>query len=218
MNNVLLCCLLHAGMAREPPLSLPSGSWPLQRYTSNLHITNASSSSDSLLLSANSFETCVSACAHINCMLVSFFFVFFNFPLVSHWFISYRFSWALSPVCSIRLSLFNRLFLLPVMCFPRILSSPPRPCACRPVDSGISSRLWILRGRGPCTVTCCLLPRSLSTATPSRFNPHSSLCHTDTRPEPCCPFPKLKASEPRRFLSEAHLREKAMIRAAGMCE
>lgn len=154
-------CLLHAGMAGEPPLSLPSGSWPLQRYTSNLHNTNVSSSSASLFLSANSFEMCVSACAHINCMFLWVFLISLWCRHVWRWFISFSHSWALSPLsaASVFLCLIG-YFLLPVMCFPRILSSPPRPCTRRPVDSGISSRLWILRERGPCTVTCCLRLRS----------------------------------------------------------
>lgn len=47
-SNVIMYHLLHAGMAREPPLPLRHGSWPLQRHTSILHITNVSFASASV--------------------------------------------------------------------------------------------------------------------------------------------------------------------------
>lgn len=52
--------LLHAGMAREPPLPLRHGSWPLQRHTSILHITNVSFASASVCPSSVIALKCVS--------------------------------------------------------------------------------------------------------------------------------------------------------------
>lgn len=52
--------LLHAGMAREPPLPLRHGSWPLQRHTSILHITNVSFASASVCPSCVIALKCVS--------------------------------------------------------------------------------------------------------------------------------------------------------------
>lgn len=114
-----MCCLLHAGIGRELPLSLPSGSWPLQRYTSILHITNVSSSSACLCFSVNPFEVCVShlqaqgeGCVHINCM----FTLKFHSGSVCLQLIFWSDSWALSPVCSRHLSLFNRFFVYFLLC------------------------------------------------------------------------------------------------------
>lgn len=97
------CCLLHAGIGRELPLSLPSGSWPLQRYTNILHITNVSSSSACLRFSVNPFEMCVShlqaqgeSCVHINCMFILKFHSGSGLFVFS--FIFWSGSWALSPL------------------------------------------------------------------------------------------------------------------------
>lgn len=52
--------LLHAGMARETPLPLRHDSWPLQRQTSILHITNVSFASASVCPSRVIALKCVS--------------------------------------------------------------------------------------------------------------------------------------------------------------
>lgn len=89
-SNVILYCLLHAGLARELPLPLPCGSWPLQRYTSSiLHITNVSSASAAYVLllmhlkSVSSLNTW-SLVWHVNCMVLFFTLWFTSFNDTAH--------------------------------------------------------------------------------------------------------------------------------------